>query len=109
MKDAKGHGSDPKGGTTIEDAATKAATKAAHQIGVESVPKGEVPQAIQMNPISTYTDAGERAGRARRQGDEAAARFHSDWSKRAIGLESGSYKRDAQAAFDMGYRKGSGR
>lgn len=64
---------------------------------------------VRMNPVSAYAEAGEKAGRARRQGDEATARFHSDWARRATALESGTNKDEAKSAFDTGYRKGSGR
>jgi hypothetical protein len=56
-----------------------------------------------INPISAYTEAGEKAGEARRVHDEACAKFHSDWANRAMALETGEYKQQARQAFDSAY------
>ena len=58
----------------------------------------------EMNPISAYELAGERAGRARKNRDEAAARFHTEWMRRAVALESPEYGAKARRAFDDAYR-----
>lgn len=63
----------------------------------------------QFNPISVYRDSGFKAGQARKRGDEALARFESDWAKRAIALESGDYKTKARQAFNEGYAMGARR
>jgi hypothetical protein len=63
----------------------------------------------QFNSIAAYAEAGRKAGLARKHGDEACARFHSDWAKRALRLESGDYKAKAEAAFKSGYSEGAAR
>jgi hypothetical protein len=61
------------------------------------------------NAIDVYAEAGFKAGEARKQHDEARARFHSDWARRAINLESGEYREKAQAAFKEAYARGAQR
>jgi len=73
-----------------------------------TVPIHDSTPGVKMNPLSAYSEAGEKAGRARSQGDEATTRFHSDWAKRAFGLESGDHKTQARAAFESGYKTGRG-
>lgn len=62
-----------------------------------------------LNAIEVYEEAGFKAGKARKQGDEACARFHSDWAKRAIKLESGDYQEKALYAFKSSYERGANR
>jgi hypothetical protein len=61
------------------------------------------------NPIEVYDEAGYKAGLARKNGDEARARFHSDWAKRAIKLERGDYQEKALHAFKSAYTRGAQR
>jgi hypothetical protein len=59
------------------------------------------------NAMEVYDEAGFKAGKARKQGDEACARFHSDWAERAINLECGDYQAIAKQAFKDGYSRGA--
>jgi hypothetical protein len=61
------------------------------------------------NSLEEYRQSGIRAGRARKNNDEATARFESGWAGRAINLESTEASRKAaRAAFDEGYKLGRG-
>lgn len=62
-----------------------------------------------LNPLEAYMEAGQKACKARKLGDEATAKFHTDWAKRAMRLEpSNEYTNQADAAFRAAYRKESG-
>lgn len=61
-----------------------------------------------INSIGVYEDAGRRAGKARRQGDEALAEHEKRWFNQAKQLEK---PEDVQAALDAwheGYRSSRG-
>lgn len=60
-----------------------------------------------MQQLELIRVAGEKAGRARRDRDEARARFESDWAQRAIALEDDPEA--ARQAFREGYSRGAAR
>lgn len=57
-----------------------------------------------LNPISAYTDAGQKAGLARKQRDQGRVSHWSDWVRRAIALEKPEDQVAARKAFDEAYR-----
>jgi hypothetical protein len=74
---------------------------------------GAIPRALgdvaMLNNLDSYQDAGRLAGKARRQHDEAAARFHTDHYKRMRAHEANDDdKRAADTAFNAGYAAGRG-
>lgn len=58
---------------------------------------------MNVNPLEVYADAGRKAGRARKNRDEACARFYTDWLRRALALESNVWSQMAKKAFDEAY------
>lgn len=59
-----------------------------------------------LNPLEIYRESGRKARLARKHHDEACARFHSEWVRRAKALESPEDRAKAQDAFNEGYREG---
>ena len=59
----------------------------------------------QMHPLTAYYEAGRMAGKARRQKDQGACAFHTEWAQRASRLEEMPYANHARAAFNRGYRE----
>lgn len=57
-----------------------------------------------LNPISSYAEAGQKAGLARRQKDQGRVSHWSGWMHRAIALENPEDRVQARAAFDEAYR-----
>ena len=58
-----------------------------------------------INKLEDYVYAGVKAAEARNDGDETRARFHLDWTRRAINLESGDYRKECQKEFDAAYKR----
>ena len=58
-----------------------------------------------LNRIEVYAEVGGKAGRARKHHDEATARSHTDWFRRAKGLERPEDRETIQKAFDAAYRE----
>jgi hypothetical protein len=58
-----------------------------------------------VNSIEIYTEVGAKAGRARKHHDEATARSHTDWFRRAKNLERPEDREAIQKAFDTAYRE----
>jgi len=56
------------------------------------------------NKIEVAFAEGEKCGLARRQKDEARARFHSDWFARYLALQPKDERAQIRAAYDNGYR-----
>lgn len=61
-----------------------------------------------MNSLESYADAGRKAARATRNHDAATASHFSNWSNRAIRLESESDRTLAMKAYADAYRAESG-
>ncbi len=61
-----------------------------------------------LNTEHAYHDAGYRAGRARRQGDEMLARHWSQWFRQALLIERDADRSEARRLFDQGYLEGRG-
>jgi hypothetical protein len=77
---------------------------AAHALrGLQRWPRKENRDMI--NKIEVYADAGTKTAKARNCGDEACARFHSDWARRALHLESEAYRTECRTAFDNAYKQ----
>lgn len=56
-----------------------------------------------LNDISAYTEAGQKAGLARKQRDQGRVSHWSDWARRAIALEKPEDREAARKAFDEAY------
>lgn len=72
-------------------------------------------QEKQENPMHTLQlrieqafEAGEKTGIARKQKDEARAKFHSDWFHRFYAMQPQEDKTQLRQAFDNGYSAGRG-
>jgi hypothetical protein len=57
-----------------------------------------------LNPLEVYAEAGRRAAEAINQHDWPRSKFHSDWMRRAIRLESKRWAQMALDEFDAAYR-----
>ena len=57
--------------------------------------------------IEQAFEVGEKTGLARKQHDEARAKFHKDWFNRFLSLHDAD-KVQLREAFDNGYRAGYG-
>jgi hypothetical protein len=57
-----------------------------------------------LNPIEAYNSAGRLAGKAMNDNDGAAARFHADWARRAIALETDHDRLIATKAYESAYK-----
>lgn len=57
-----------------------------------------------INPLSTYVEAGRMAAEARNEGDEARAKFHAGWFRRAKALETDENRVKANEAYQHGYK-----
>ena len=57
-----------------------------------------------INAIDLYIDAGRKAGQAMNENDSNRARFHADWTRRALELEPLPYRARAREAYDAAYR-----
>lgn len=57
-----------------------------------------------INPLSTYVEAGRMAAEARNEGDEARAKFHAGWFRRARDLETDEDRVKAYEAYQHGYK-----
>jgi len=60
-----------------------------------------------LNPIESYTEAGEKTARAYVHGDAATAVFHKRWYSEARAMEMDADKDAAQDAFLSAYRETS--
>jgi hypothetical protein len=58
-----------------------------------------------LNKIKVYTEVGAKAGRARKHHDEATARSHIDWFRRAVRLEADTDLAEITEAFNAAYRE----
>lgn len=61
-----------------------------------------------MNSIETYVEAGRKAAKAMRNRDMGAHGHFANWASKAIRLESGQDKLNAQKAYRDAYQTESG-
>ena len=57
-----------------------------------------------LNPLEVYSEAGRKAAEAVNHNDWSKSKFHSDWMRRAIRLESKQWQQMAREAFDKAYK-----
>jgi hypothetical protein len=62
----------------------------------------------QVNDDAIYREAGSKAGKAARNKDYSLSRFHYDWLKRAMALESVEIRQHVREVFNEAYRQESG-
>jgi len=58
-----------------------------------------------LNSLEAYSDAGTRAGLARRRKDPGLVGFIEDWFRRAISLEKPENRPACRAAYEASYRE----
>lgn len=56
-----------------------------------------------LNSPEAYIEAGRKSAEARNQRGEARAMFHTEWFRRARGLEQGEDKVEANRLFQAAY------
>ena len=57
-----------------------------------------------LNPLEVYSEAGRKAAEAVNHNDWARSKFHSNWMRLAIALESKQWQQMAREAFDKAYK-----
>lgn len=58
--------------------------------------------------IEQAFEAGEMTGKARKERDEARAKFHKEWFSRFKAVQPAEDRVQIQGAFDNGYKAGYG-
>lgn len=57
-----------------------------------------------LNTPESYIEAGQKAAKARNERDEARAKFHADWFRRARSLEQDGHRQTANELYQTAYR-----
>lgn len=61
-----------------------------------------------MNPIESYSQAGQWAGECSKKRDASGVTFHTNWFNRALSMEAPERRKECREAFNTAYRRATG-